>query len=203
MKFFIAALLLLIPTLVWADSYEQTGPREAAVQVVCKLGSGASRGSGVFCGPDCVFTAAHVVGGSDRATVEIDGKRHTAIIARVNREMDVAVLLLDEPVRHKHLPLGHTRPKPGSKVEVWGFGPRVFRTFDGVVVKPITTRDEPWLIGVRGSHGQTTVSGDSGGAIVQNGVVVGIHWGYRERGKKFVISAVDCESIRDWMKNAH
>lgn len=191
MKFLVALALLTVQA--FATDFEQSGRRLAAVEV----NSGATRGSGVLVTPTRVLTAAHVIS-NGQVVVTINDKRVPAIVVKQNRTMDVALLALDEPSDVKPVRLGHKRPKPGSTVEVWGFGPSVFREFGGKVTKIPNSVDEPFLFGVRGEHGQTTVSGDSGGAVYQNGQIVGIHWGYRGKRKQAVVCVVDCASIREW-----
>ncbi len=197
-------------------SYQQQGPRLAAARVknwvsgYKKQGPSVS-GSGTLTAIDgqrgLVLTAAHLF--EDKigpVTVEFtDGQLSGARILAINRKLDVAALWIFAPRAIDPVPIGEHNPRLGQRVEIWGFGPKRFRSFLAEVSLPIPLRgDVPHsLIAAQGVlDRQVTIPGDSGGPIIFGGKLVAIHWGYRgaEEDPRRCVHALGCDTLRDWLK---
>lgn len=202
MSKYILAALLLVASLASADSYDQTGPREAACLVRCRINDQTSvRGTGTLIEDDTVLTAAHLFdSGQSNITVRFQGRPVPATLLRRDSRLDVAALRIAPTTGVKPIRLGKTSPGLDTQVVLWGFGPRVFRAFLGTTQQSCPMPDEPDYMGIRGSHGQTTVPGDSGGAVIYKNELVAVHWGYREPSdSRCVIHSTRCEDIRQWL----
>lgn len=193
---------LLLVSSAAANSFDQTGIRQAACSIQVVVPGQVIRGSGTLITPTLVLSAAHVFERRGAVTVRFGQQRRDATLLVSNDDMDVAVLRLSAaPFGISPLPLAKTPPPVGAQVEVWGFGPTVFRSFDGTVVP--ATSDGRIYFGVQGEYGQATVAGDSGGAVVYNNTLVGVHWGYRTPGRLSLIHAARCDVIREWLVRTH
>jgi hypothetical protein len=103
---------------------EQPGVGQAAPAVVRVLGSAcglAVSGSGWVAGPERVVTAAHVVAGQRRTTVELGaagGQRYRAVVYSFDQRNDVAVLHVDG----LNVPaLRLAEPRPDEAVAILGY----------------------------------------------------------------------------------
>ncbi len=127
-------------TAVSTVSYDQAGARMAAARVK-NWASGymvdgpAVSGSGtltsVFGDQGLVITAGHLFEGKiGPITVEFnDGQRSGARLLAVDKDLDIAALWIFAPKRIHPLPIAETDPHLGENVEIWGYGPKRFRSF--------------------------------------------------------------------------
>ena len=95
----------------------------------------------------------------------------------------------------------------GQQVEIWGYGPKRFRSFLAEVSRPIPLKgDVPRaLVAAQGVQDkQVTIPGDSGGPIVSQGKLVAVHWGYRGavEDPRRCVHALGCDMLRDWLKTS-
>jgi hypothetical protein len=198
-------------------SYEQDGYRMAAVRVR-NWASGyhhagpSISGSGTLTGIDgkegLVLTAAHLFEGKiGPVTVEFkDGQESGARILAIDRKLDVAALWIFAP--HGILPvqIADHDPDVGQQVEIWGYGPKRFRSFVATVSRPIPLEGDPpqSLVAAQGIlDKQVTIPGDSGGPIIAEGKLVAVHWGYRGavEDPRRCVHALGCSRIKDWLKS--
>jgi hypothetical protein len=194
-------------------SYKQDGSRRAAARIknwqegYRKVPFVAGSGTlvAVRNGRGLVLTAGHLF--KDKVgpiTVEFsDGQVSGARLIGVDHQLDVAALWIFAPKGIEPIPVASGNPKLDDQVEIWGFGPKRFRAFVAKVSKPIPVAgDVPdSLIGARGLEQKVTIPGDSGGPMIQNGKLVGVHWGYRgaEDDDRRCVHAVGASKIRNWL----
>ena len=154
-----------------------------------------------------VLTAAHLFEGKiGPITVEFkDGQISGARILAIDRKLDVAALWIYAPKGIRPVPIADHDPQLGEQVEIWGYGPKRFRSFVARVAKPIPLEgDVPEaLVAAQGvENKQVTIPGDSGGPMVCDGSIVAVHWGYRggEDDPRRCVHALGCGKLRDWLK---
>jgi len=197
-------------------SYRQFGPRLAAVRIKnwtsgYKQPGPAVSGSGTLTAVDgkagLVVTAAHLFEGKiGPITVEFkDGQVSGATMLAIDRKLDVAALWVYAPKGIDPVPIADHNPKLGEQVEIWGYGPKRFRSFAAKISNPIPMDgDTPQaLVAAQGVQDkEVTIPGDSGGPIVSDGKLVAIHWGYRGGvgDPRRCVHAVGCDKLRDWLK---
>ncbi|HEV3138048.1 MAG TPA: serine protease [Pirellulales bacterium] len=197
-------------------SYRQFGPRLAAVRIKnwtsgYKQPGPAVSGSGTLTAVDgkagLVVTAAHLFEGKiGPITVEFkDGQVSGATMLAIDRKLDVAALWVYAPKGIDPVPIADHNPKLGEQVEIWGYGPKRFRSFAAKISSPIPMDgDTPQaLVAAQGVQDkEVTIPGDSGGPIVSDGKLVAIHWGYRGGvgDPRRCVHAVGCDKLRDWLK---
>ena len=198
-------------------SFQQSGKRMAAARVKNWI-SGYNRGplyagTGTLTTVDgkygLVLTAAHIFEGKvGPITVEFEnGQVSGGRLLAIDPKLDVAALWIYAPKGIEPVPLAKAKPSVGAEVEIWGFGPKRFRSFVAQVSMPIPVAgDEPQaLVGAQGVQDKmVTIPGDSGGPMVQDGQLVGVHWGYRGAATdpRRCVHAVGCERIRSWLAGA-
>jgi len=181
----------------WASGYTQPGP---AV-------SGSGTLTAVVGDQGLVVTAAHLFEGKvGPITVEFkDGQVSGARILAIDRKLDVAALWIYAPKGIRPVPIADHNPRVGQDVEIWGYGPKRFRSFKATVSYPIPmSGDLPRvLVGAQGvKEKEVTIPGDSGGPMIAAGKLVAIHWGYRGAvdDPRRCVHAVGCDKLRDWLK---
>jgi hypothetical protein len=203
-------------TAVATASYDQAGPRMAAARVknwasgYMKVGPSVS-GSGtlmaVYGEQALVLTAGHLFEGKvGPITVEFnDGQRSGARLLAIDEQLDIAALWIFAPKGIRPLPMAQRDPILGQRVEIWGYGPKRFRSFQARVSRPIPMdNDVPdSLVAAQGVvDRQVTIPGDSGGAMVYEGHVVGVHWGYRgdDEDPRRSVHALGCTTLNQWLR---
>jgi len=171
-------------------------PAACSIQVV--VPGQIVRGSGTLVTPTLVLSAAHVFKRRGPTTVWFGQQRRSATVLLANADFDVALLrLASAPTGIAPIPIASTPPPIGAKVEVWGRD----RSFDGTVVSAMGS---PGIdFGVQGRYGQVTVPGDSGGAVIFNNTLVGVHWGYRTQNQHALVHAARCDVIKEWLVRTH
>jgi S1-C subfamily serine protease len=213
---FAVALCLVSLRPVWAldlVSYQQDGSRKAAARIknwqegYHKVPYVAGSGTLVAIHKDrgLVLTAGHLF--KDKVgpiTVEFpDGQVSGARLVSVDHQLDVAALWIFAPKGIDPIPVAGSDPKLNDQVEIWGYGPKRFRAFVAKVTKPIAAAgDVPnSLIGAQGLEQKVTIPGDSGGPMIQDGKLVGVHWGYRgaEDDDRRCVHAVGAHRLRSWI----
>jgi len=211
----LAGLLLASPT-IDPVSYQQDGSRQAAARVKNWI-SGYRQpgptinGSGTLTAVEgetgLVLTAAHLFEGEiGPITVDFaDGQSSGARILAIDRKLDVAALWIYAPRGIRPVPIAEHNPRLGDLVEIWGFGPKRFRSFQATACSPIPMAgDIPRaLIAAQGVQDkQVTIPGDSGGPVISNGQIVAVHWGYRggEDDPRRCVHALGCDTLREWLK---
>jgi hypothetical protein len=197
------------------DSFEQSGSRQAAVQIKnwmsgyhkAPYAAGSGTMTAVEGSEALVLTAAHLFDEKvGPITVEFhDGQVSGGRILAIDPKLDVAALWIYAPKKIAPVPLGQHNPAIGQRVEVWGFGPRRFRSFlaELTLPEPEPADREPWLLAAQGiEKKQITIFGDSGGPMVREGKLVGVHWGYTnsEGDSRKYVRAVGCDKLREWLK---
>jgi hypothetical protein len=144
-------------------------------------------------------------GATGPITVEFaDGEISGATLGAIDPQLDVAALWVYPPKKIAPLPLAKSNPQLGEEVEIWGFGPQRFRSFVAKVSHtiPVVGEEPQALVGAQGIENRmVTIPGDSGGPMVRNGQLVGVHWGYRgdETDPRRCVHAVGCGRIRSWL----
>jgi S1-C subfamily serine protease len=199
-----------------AVSYQQVGSRMAAARVKnwasgYKIPGPSVSGSGTLTAVDgeagLVLTVAHLF--EDKVgpiTVEFkDGQLSGARILAIDRKLDVAALWIYAPKGIEPVPIGDHDPTLGEQVEIWGYGPKRFRSFVAKVSNPIPMAgDVPrTLVAAQGVlDKQVTIPGDSGGPIISHGKLVAVHWGYRggDSDPRRCVHALGCSKLKDWLK---
>jgi S1-C subfamily serine protease len=179
----------------WISGYKQPGP----------LVSGSGTLSAVDGDRALVLTAAHLF--EDKVgpiTVEFaDGQVSGARILAIDQSLDLAALWIFAPQRIAPVPLGQQDPLIGEQVEIWGFGPKRFRSFVAEVSVPLPQKADAQLLAAQGVvDKQVTIPGDSGGPMIHQGKLVGVHWGYTntEGDSRRYVRAVGVNRVRDWLK---
>jgi hypothetical protein len=181
----------------WASGYQQPGPAVSGTGTLAAIDGDAG----------LVLTAAHLFEGKvGPVTVEFrDGQISGARILAIDRKLDVAALWIFAPKGIQPVPIADHDPKVGERVEIWGYGPKRFRSFLATVARPIPQAgDVPLaLVAAQGIlDKQVTIPGDSGGAMVCHGKIVAVHWGYRggEDDPRRCVHALGCDTLRNWLK---
>jgi len=220
----LAACLLAAPAVSSANpapsaevvSYEQSGLRMAAARVHnwvsgYKQPGPLVTGSGTLTAIDgngaLVLTSAHLF--EDKVgpiTVEFtDVQVSGARILAIDQKVDIAALWIFAPKKIQPVPLGEHDPPVGEQVEIWGYGPKRFRSFVAEVSLPLPQQDDArrWLLAAQGVQDkQVTIPGDSGGPMIHQGALVGVHWGYTntQGDSRRYVRAVGCDKVRDWLQ---
>ena len=163
-------------------------------------------GSGVLVHPRGVLTAAHCTDGERVYWFETNGKRYCVDSTRIHsRDIDLALLVLDEPCDEPCLPLpehGHWVRRGEPLVAVGHGGGYRKRSNPGVFWYYGTLVQEPFALKMLCING-TIWFGDSGGAVVDNsGTLVGIVSSLGSRGGVvYENTAVLVEPFLPWIQS--
>jgi S1-C subfamily serine protease len=183
----------------WVSGYHQPGPAISGTGTLTAVDGNAG----------LVLTAAHLFEGKvGPVTVEFrDGQVSGARILAIDHKLDVAALWIYAPKGIHPVPIADHDPMLGERVEIWGYGPKRFRSFVALVSSPIAMTGDPpkALVAAQGVQDkQVTIPGDSGGPIVSNGKIVAVHWGYRGGAEdpRRCVHALGCSRLKDWLKTA-
>ncbi len=180
----LAAVLLVL--LVWHAPLAPAQAREtrihpAVVRVIVEDRSGRSHGSGALVAVTesygLVLTNWHVVrdAAAPPTVVFPDGFRSAATIARVDRDWDLAALVIWRP-RAEPIPLAARPPRPGEPLAIAGYGRGQYRVATGRCTQYLSPgRQHPFeLVELTASARQ----GDSGGPIFnERGELAGVLFG--------------------------
>jgi S1-C subfamily serine protease len=165
--------------------------------VIDSCDPGQEVGSGMVVAPDLVLTSAHVVAGADAIVVNQGGRSSIGTVVAFDPEMDLAYVTF-EGVPTRTLPVRSDRVRAGDTGVAY-----VVR--DGEVVgvpvrirRRVTIRTED--VYVQGETERPGLeldaaieSGDSGGAVVIDGMVVGVIWA---RSNRFDRRAYAIDAVR-------
>ena len=211
----LAGLLLVSPD-ADPDSFQQDGSRMAAARVRNWVSgyhqpgptvNGTGTLTAVDDGEGLVLTAAHLFDKEiGPITVEFhDGQISGARILAIDRKLDVAALWIYAPKGILPVPIAEHEPELGEQVEIWGYGPKRFRSFLARVSEPIPREDDvpEALVAAQGVRdNQVTIPGDSGGPIIRGGTIVAVHWGYRgdDDDPRRCVHALGCDMLRHWLE---
>jgi S1-C subfamily serine protease len=142
--------------------------------------TGQAQGTGIVVAPGLVLTAAHVVKGADEIDVTNGTRTTTASIVAFDPDMDLAYLRLEDD-------LGATPSLLGGRVDRGERGVAyVYRdgraaTLPVTVRRPVQIRTEDIYIDADTNRPGFELdadiqSGDSGGPVVVDGMVIGVLW---------------------------
>lgn len=162
-------------------------PQGAVGLVVTGCPPDVANGSGMVISPGLVLTSAHVLKGADTITIT-NGHRTTAgTIVAFDPEMDLAYVRVEQPLgRGMRLGAAVSRGERGLAY-VWRDGKVV--TLDVVVKRPITINTEDIYIGDEFARAGWELEadiqpGDSGGAVVVDGRVIGVIWARSKQAER-------------------
>ena len=161
-------------------------PPSAVVGIVVdSCDPGQEVGSGMIVAPGLVLTSAHVVAGARQIVVHHGGRDATATITGFDPDMDLAYLTFDAvpsrtiPVDSEHVEAGDTGTayvvRDGEVVSV----PVTIRRRVNIRTEDIYIQGETLRPGF--DLDAEIEAGDSGGAVVVGGQVVGVIWARSNR----------------------
>ena len=182
------AILGLYPCVALAGKWPWSRPdpppqpaHPAVVRVLAQEPDGISQGSGTLVDVrdqfGLVVTNWHVVSDATGPVNVVfpDGFRSTARVLRVDRDWDLAALLIWRP-RATPVPLAAQAPRPGDPLTIAGYGPGTYRAVPGrctQYVAPSTNHPYEML-----EVSTTARQGDSGGPIFNDrGELAGVLFG--------------------------
>lgn len=162
----LALILLFVLSLRCAGAeYWKWTPRADHHAAMGRLSVGDAGGTAVLIDRQYALTAAHVCGRSNRGRIAwLDGSTTTATVARKDERNDLAVLRLNPPVTHvRPIPIATQSPAAGSALEICGYGgpTNKLRHFHSRATRA-------------GETHSAVLNGDSGGAVLYRGELVGI-----------------------------
>jgi hypothetical protein len=186
MKTITLALVLVATSVAAQERLPETGtfwkwsaPAEHhAASVKVSQPKGAGSGVCVRTEPRACFvlTNWHVVGEFPQVTVTWqDGRKATGdVIRTLAQPIDVALILVRQPPGDWiDLPLAANTPPVGTELEMIGFGGPLYgeaRNFVAHMIEPTYSDDSIAM-------DAPSISGDSGGAMLHNGAIIGINYG--------------------------
>lgn len=158
-----------------------TPPHPAVVRVLAEEVDGIAQGSGTLVGVQgpygLIVTNWHVVRDASGAVTVVfpDGFRSAARVLKVDRDWDLAALLIWRP-SVTAVPLAQQAPRPGDPLTIAGYGSGTYRTASGRCTQYVAPSDHhPFEIV---EVATTARQGDSGGPIFnQRGELAGVLFG--------------------------
>jgi hypothetical protein len=166
---------------LWPDLSPPQTPHPAVVRVIAPEGTALSLGSGTLIDKNeehgLVVTNWHVVRDA-RGPVEVvfpGGFRSTAKVIRMDRDWDLAALLISKPPVDP-VPLSTTAPKPGEPLSIAGYGSGKYKMQSGRCTQYLSPgKNKPFeMIEMSAAARQ----GDSGGPILNSrGELAGVLFG--------------------------
>lgn len=162
-------------------------PSDAVGLVVTGCRPGEEIGSGMLIGDDLALVSAHVVAGARTITVHHATGSYAAEVVAVDPDMDLAAVAVDLPP-HRRTPIRVTSDRAGAGDSGVAY---VFRDRE-IVGVPVTIRrrvrintEDVYVEGETRRPGFELTAdiraGDSGGAVVVDGELVGVVWARSRR----------------------
>lgn len=157
-------------------------PHPSVVRVIVPQRDGVSLGSGTLVDSNeqhgLVVTNWHVVDnpGGPITVAFPDGFRTTGQVLKVDRDWDLAALLIHKPPTARPVPLADRAPQPGDRLTIAGYGPGPYRAATGECTQYVAPgANFPYeMVEVAASARQ----GDSGGPIFNDrGQLAGVLFG--------------------------
>ena len=177
---------------------------DAVVRVHCRQSAGSGTLIHARGGTGYVLTAAHVVEGGGPVQVRWhDGHAAPATLLAADGQLDVAVLRVVPPANATTIPLAESDhwQQRGETVELIGYGGGGLRHWQASVNGYAMT-DGVGRCQTLSLHTQT-IGGDSGGAIVWRGKLVGVIWGgplAGPRGPMLATHGTSCVAIGPFLR---
>jgi hypothetical protein len=188
----LASTLIMAVVLSSSASASPVALQQSVAEVLaegCPVAS--NRGLGLMVAPGRVLTSAHVVAGSPKISVTIEGRRSLAIVVAFDSDNDLAVLKTTDPA--PFIPIGHASASTSGALFVYDSHEltRVSASVRRVV--DIKTED----IYGDGKHlragfelAVNVTPGDSGSVLIADGHAVAVVWA-RTRGTEGTTWAID------------
>lgn len=165
--------------------------------VVDSCDPGVEIGSGMVVAPGLVLTSAHVVAGADGITIDQGGRSSAGEIVAFDPEMDLAYVAFDG-VPTRPLPVGSDHIQPDDQGVAYVVRDGVIVELSVRVRRRVQLRTED--IYVQGETMRPGIEldaeiapGDSGGAVVIDGRIVGVIWA---RSNRFDRRAYAIDAVR-------
>ena len=177
----IALIRIVVIALLWFDgalAVQGQSKTDAVLRILAENAAGCGTLIQATGNRGYILTAAHVV--ENRETVSAiwhDGHQSPARVIVADRQLDVAILAVSPPANALTIPLAGSDhwPQRGDTVELIGYGGGRLRhwnaTVNGYAMTDGIGRHQTLSLQTR------TIGGDSGGAIVWRGKLVGVIWG--------------------------
>lgn len=189
-------------------AWQATASAQSITDAVVRVIAGDAAGCGTLIQvgdrQGYVLTAAHVVeNGRPPRAVWHDGQTAAAQVIAANAQLDVAMLAVVPPSGARTIPLASSEhwPKRGDTVELIGYGGGNLRhwqaSVNGYALTDGVGRHQTLSLNTR------TIGGDSGGAIVWKGKLVGVIWGgplAGPRGPMLATHGTSCVAIDPFLK---
>lgn len=158
-------------------------------------------GSGVVISTDTVLTNYHVIFASTDVSISLNGQseRLSGVVEAFDAGLDLALVRLDDPLPEDIRPLaiGERTPPSGTKIQVFGYptGGQSLSITEGVISRIEHVDYKYRSSGLRTQIDAPLNSGNSGGPVISNGLVVGITFGGLSSGND-IGYAIPCEEIQ-------
>jgi Trypsin-like peptidase domain len=179
----LAATLAMTVVLASSANASPVTLRQSVAEVLaegCPVAS--SRGLGLVVAPGHVLTSAHVVAGSPKISITIDGRRSIATVVAFDSDNDLAVLMTSDPA--PFIPIGHA--SASSTGTLFVHHARELKEVSASVRRVVDIKTED--IYGEGKHlragfevAADVTPGDSGSVFVADGRAVAVVWA-RSRG---------------------
>jgi S1-C subfamily serine protease len=188
----LASTLIMAVVLSSSASASLVPLRHSVAEVLaegCPVAS--NRGLGLMVAPGRVLTSAHVVAGSPKISITIDGRRNIATVVAFDSDNDLAVLKISDPA--PFIPIGHA--SASSTGTLFVHHARELKEVSASVRRVVDIRTED--IYGDGKHLRSgfelavgVTPGDSGSVFVADGHAVAVVWA-RTRGTDGTTWTVD------------